>query len=69
MQVFWQKSARKSDLSRYFYDFEVAEVAIVYVEANEGSNLMPSLQSCCSWIDVKQPKAIVILHFQDMAVS
>ena len=56
-------------LSWHFYDFEVAEVAVVHRETNEGANLVPALQSCSSWIDVKQFQPLIILHFQDVAVA
>ena len=41
-------------LTWYFYDFKVAEVSVFYGEADECANLVPSLESCCAWIDVKQ---------------
>lgn len=66
---FLAKKCKKSELTWHFYDFEVAEVSVVHREANEGANLVPSLQSCSSWIDVKQLQPLIILHFQDVAVA
>ena len=63
------KKCKKSELTWHFYDFEVAEVSGIDGEANEGANRVPALQSCCSWIDVKQLQPLIILHFQDVAVA
>ena len=66
---FSAKKVQKRLLSWYFYNLKVAKVAVLYVEANKGANLVPTLQSCSSRIDVKQFQSLIILDFQDVTVS
>ena len=56
-------------LTRYFYDLKVLKVAVIDGKANECPHLMPSLQACCSRVDVEQSQLLIIQHFQDMAVA
>lgn len=56
-------------LSRYFDDFEVPKTSVIDDEAYKCPNLMPTLQTCCSGIDVKQSQTLVVLHLEDVTVA
>ena len=53
----------------YLDDVEVAELAGIDGEADEGTHLMPALQPCGTGVDMKEAELAVELYLEDMAVA
>ena len=53
----------------YLDNVEVAELAGIDGEADEGTHLMPALQPCGTGVDMKETELAVVLYLEDMAVA
>ena len=56
-------------LSRDLHYFKVSEAAIVDVEPDKRSYLLPALQPCSSGVDVQQAQFFIILYFENVTVA
>ena len=52
-----------------FYDFEVAEFAVVDGEAYEGAYLVKAMYARGTGVDVEDVEARVVHHFEDVRVA